>query len=466
MAGIGIENLEGFNTLVFGSLEFLFRYLPVFLLLFYLVPKRFRNTLLFVYSIILYGMGEPKYVLLLLGMTAVNYLFGRGLEGSSEEKTSLKRKGCFMTAVSCNIILLLYFKISNAFDSAFLLPLGISFYTFKSISYLTDVYRLDVDAEKSFCRFGAYLCMFPQVVQGPIMRYNDALSGLRFDRCTLERTESGLRKLVVGIAAKVLIADRLGILWNDIQTIGFESISTPLAWLGAAGYSLQLYFDFAGYTLIAVGIGEMIGLPLIRNFDFPYASVTISEFYRRWHMTLGQWFRDYVYIPLGGNRKGKLKTCFNLFFVWFLTGFWHGNSLNFILWGLVLGIFIVAEKMGFGVFLKKHRWIGHLYVLFVIPLTWMIFAIPSMKELGIYFLRLFPFQGETAVVNSGDFMKEIVVFAPTLAAALLFCIPSVGRWFEKRQRNFMVTIGLVILFWLSVYQITNAVNNPFMYANF
>ena len=318
MAGIGLENLGSLHTLVFSSLEFLVRYLPLFLLLFFLAPLKYRNYVLFACSIILYGLGEPRYVLVLLGMCMVNFLFGRYLQpervseymqGHREDR---KRKLWLGVGVACNAGLLLYFKISNAFDANLLLPMGISFYTFKSISYLIDVYREDSKAETSFARFGAYLCCFPQVVSGPIMRYGDAVRGLERGRLSYARLEEGLRMLVAGLAMKVLLADRLGILWNDIQTIGFESISTPLAWLGAFGYSMQLYFDFAGYSLMAVGIGVMIGLPRIKNFDQPYSARSVSEFYRRWHMTLGSWFRDYLYIPLGGNRKalyGQYSTC-------------------------------------------------------------------------------------------------------------------------------------------------------------
>ena len=388
MAEIGLENLGSLHTLVFSSLEFLVRYLPLFLLLFFLTPGRYRNYVLFAYSIILYGLGEPKYVLVLLGMCMVNFLFGKYLEpervseymqGHREEG---RRKLWLGVGIACNAGLLLYFKVSNAFDANFLLPMGISFYTFKSISYLIDVYRADTEAETSFVRFGAYLCCFPQVVSGPIMRYPDAVQGLKRGKLSYARLEDGLRMLVAGLAMKVLLADRLGILWNDIQTIGVESISTPLAWLGAFGYSMQLYFDFAGYSLMAVGIGVMIGLPRIKNFDQPYSSRSVSEFYRRWHMTLGSWFRDYLYIPLGGNRKGAVRTAANLLFVWAVTGFWHGGGLHFIVWGLVLGILIVIEKFWLGKYLAKSRVLSHLYVLFVIPLTWVLFAVSSLGEAG------------------------------------------------------------------------------------
>lgn len=458
MAGIGLEKLTELNTLVFGSLEFLFRYLPLFLLIFYLVPNRFKTFVLFAFSVLLYALGEPKYVLLLLGMSLVNWLFGRSAEAGSKKWLAV--------AVACNAGMLVYFKLSNAFDRSFLLPVGISFYTFKSISYLADVYRKRIPGERSFLRFATYLCMFPQIVSGPIMRYEDAREGMTCSAYRLTRVEDGLKRVVAGLAAKVLIADRLGILWNDVQTVGFESISTPLAWLGMAAYSLQLYFDFAGYSLIAVGIGQMIGFPVIENFRYPYASRSVSEFYRRWHMTLGSWFKDYVYIPLGGSRRGTKRTALNLMLVWALTGFWHGNGLHFLLWGLLLGALVVAEKLWLGRFLDRYRILSHLYVLFVIPTTWIVFAVDSLPQIGVYFARLFPFFGVGEAVNPGDFIKELSIFAPTLAAAALFCIPAVGIWCEKHRRNTVVVLALFVLFWAAVYRISNAANNPFLYANF
>ena len=505
MAGIGTEALDGFNTLVFGSLEFLFRYLPLFLLILCLIPQKARCFWLLAYSLLLYWAGEPWYVFLLVGMAAVNYLFGlsldrrkrpeeadetaedaegvrRWLTGEARPEGEWKelfvreahaepddrnRRLLFVLALFCNLFLLSWFKWNNAFDKSYLLPVGLSFYTFKNLSYLIDVYRGETAAERSPVRFGAYLCMFPQIVSGPIMRYREAAGELSFERgISLYRLESGTKRIVAGLAAKVLIADRLAILWNDLQTVGFESISTPLAWLGAAGYSLQLYFDFWGYSLIAVGIGEIIGLPVIRNFHHPYASRSVSEFYRRWHMTLGSFFRDYVYIPLGGNRKGRGRTACNLLAVWLLTGLWHGNSVNFLLWGFALGVLIVLERLALRPFLEKHCLLSHLYVLLVIPLTWMVFAIPSLREMGIYFLRLFPLAGRPETVNPGDFLKELRSFAPTLLIAAVFCVPAVGRWCERHKNDTAVIAALFALFWLAVYQMANAVNNPFMYANF
>ena len=320
-----------------------------------------------------------------------------------------------------------------------LLPVGISFYTFKSISYLIDVYRSG-HAERSFLRFGAYLCCFPQIVSGPIMRYGEMEQAQQFGVWKAARAEDGLKYIIAGLGMKVLLADRLGFLWNDIQTIGFESISTPLAWLGAAAYSMELYFDFAGYSLIAVGIGRMIGLPAIKNFDQPYSSRSVSEFYRRWHMTLGSWFRDYLYIPLGGNRKGTLRTVFNLLLVWAVTGFWHGGGLHFILWGMILGLLVVIEKLWIGKWLKKSKILSHAYVLFVIPLTWMVFAIPTLPEIGVYFARLFPFFGVGSAVNPGDFAKELTLFIPELVGGIMVA------YFMANVVMYIMELGLMKAF--------------------
>ena len=351
-------------------------------------------------------------------------------------------------------------------DSNILLPLGISFYTFKMISYQMDVFRGKVEADNSFWSFGSYVCMFPQLTSGPIMRYDDASEGLEHLGCTPEQFEEGLRLLVIGLGAKVLLADRLGILWNDIQTIGFESISTPLAWLGAFTYSLQLYFDFEGYSLMAVGIGMMIGMPYIKNFDQPYMATSVSDFWRRWHMTLGSWFRDYVYIPMGGNRKGIPRLLLNLCVVWLLTGLWHGSGVNFLIWGITVGLFVIVEKLFYGKWLSRHKLVSHIYVWIVIPLTWVIFAVTSLPDLGIYFGRLFPFFGIGETLNPQDIFKYFSMYWWLLLAGIFFCIPGVSAWFNKHRKSWYANALLLVLFWMAVYQLTNAANNPFMYFRF
>ena len=476
----GVENVAGFdlgnivsqNSLIFSSLEFLFRFLPVFLVVFYLTPVKYRKIVLFIGSILMYACGEPRFVFLLLACTALNFLIGKNMKVDIDSpfihsKWRDKKRGKWLLlALIPDVGVLAFFKIGNVVDSNILLPLGISFYTFKMISYQMDVFRGKVEADNSFWSFGSYVCMFPQLTSGPIMRYDDASEGLEHLGCTPEQFEEGLRLLVIGLGAKVLLADRLGILWNDIQTIGFESISTPLAWLGAFTYSLQLYFDFEGYSLMAVGIGMMIGMPYIKNFDQPYMATSVSDFWRRWHMTLGSWFRDYVYIPMGGNRKGIPRLLLNLCVVWLLTGLWHGSGVNFLIWGITVGLFVIVEKLFYGKWLSRHKLVSHIYVWIVIPLTWVIFAVTSLPDLGIYFGRLFPFFGIGETLNPQDIFKYFSMYWWLLLAGIFFCIPGVSAWFNKHRKSWYANALLLVLFWMAVYQLTNAANNPFMYFRF
>ncbi|MBE5999263.1 MAG: MBOAT family protein, partial [Sarcina sp.] len=261
-------------------------------------------------------------------------------------------------------------------------------------------------------------------------------------------------------------ADRLGILWNEIIKIGFESISTPLAWLGAAGYSLELYYDFWGYSLMAAGLGLMLGFKFVQNFAHPYAACGIADFYRRWHATLGSWFRDYVYIPLGGSRGGALTTVRNLLVVWLLTGFWHGGTLNFLIWGVVLGLLIIWEKFVVADLMDRVPLLGHLHVIVLIPLTWVVFAITDLKELAVYFSRLFPFFGTGVAVNKGDFAKYLGIYWPFFAAAVLLCIPFVYKSIVWKRKNPLVLALLFLLFWVSVYFSSISAGNPFMYFSF
>ena len=476
----GVENVAGFdlgnivsqNSLIFSSLEFLFRFLPVFLVVFYLTPVKYRKIVLFIGSILMYACGEPRFVFLLLACTALNFLIGKNMKVDIDSPfihskwRDKKRRKWLLLALITDVGVLAFFKIGNVVDSNILLPLGISFYTFKMISYQMDVFRGKVEADNSFWSFGSYVCMFPQLTSGPIMRYDDASEGLEHLGCTPEQFEEGLRLLVIGLGAKVLLADRLGILWNDIQTIGFESISTPLAWLGAFTYSLQLYFDFEGYSLMAVGIGMMIGMPYIKNFDQPYMATSVSDFWRRWHMTLGSWFRDYVYIPMGGNRKGVPRLLLNLCVVWLLTGLWHGSGVNFLIWGITVGLFVIVEKLFYGKWLSRHKLVSHIYVWIVIPLTWVIFAVTSLPDLGIYFGRLFPFFGIGETLNPQDIFKYFSMYWWLLLAGIFFCIPGVSAWFNKHRKSWYANALLLVLFCMAVYQLTNAANNPFMYFRF
>ncbi|MDY2698388.1 MAG: MBOAT family O-acyltransferase [Lachnospiraceae bacterium] len=455
----------------FSSLEFLFRFLPIFLIAYFVVPAKYREIMLLIGSLVFYAVGEPVFLLLLILATVMNYYMGMKAwelgEGYTVQPWRLqKRKQIVIAAVVIDVLILAAFKCLSAFVDNALLPLGISFYIFKMISFQADILRGEIWNKPKFKYVALYFTMFPQVVSGPIMRYNEGEFDL--DRtCGLEQFEDGLKYFILGLGMKVLLADRLAILWNDLQMIGFQSISTPLAWLGAAGYSLRLYFDFWGYSLMASGLMVMLGYDFIENFNHPYASKSISEFYRRWHVTLGSWFRDYVYIPLGGSRCDKKRIALNLAVVWLLTGIWHGNGFNYVIWGVVLGIMIILEKLVYGKYLQKIPILGNLYVLVLIPLTWVVFAITDLKQLGIYFGRLFPLFGDAGIaVNQQDIFKYLSNYGIYLVAGIILCIPAVSGFYEKHRKNPVVIVLLAIVFWLSVYFLSSSAGNPFMYLNF
>lgn len=467
--------------MLFSSLEFIFRFLPIFLILYYIVPKKFQNIVLFLGSLCFYALGELRYLPLLLMSVVVNYVLA-SLIGQSKVKGSQGTLWLIFGLIY-NLGLLFFFKYTNFFLSGVEalvrgrihfpevtvgLPLGISFYTFTSISYLVDVYRKDSFVEKKFLNVATYLCMFPQLLSGPITRYSE-ISGQFTERaCTPARFESGLKIFTVGLGYKVILANQLSTLWNSIQTIGFESISTPLAWFGVLSYSLQIYFDFNGYSLMAIGIGEMLGYTLPVNFAHPYMAKSVSEFWRRWHITLGQWFRDYVYIPLGGNRKGIARQVFNLFIVWLLTGLWHGAGLNFLLWGLYLFLFIACEKLILKPILARNRVLSRIYLLVVIGLSWMLFAITDFHELGIYFARLFPFlakQGGIAV-NSADIIKQMKSYGVLMILGIFFSTPVAMRWYIKNKRSGICITILLVVFWYSIYLLAIGSDNPFLYFSF
>ncbi len=455
----------------FSSLEFLFRFLPVFFILYFITPSRHREITLLIGSIIFYAVGEPEFILVLVLATLINHLFAAQSWKVSEgfalhEWQNRRRKRYMIKAVALDVLVLCTFKMLGIFVSNALLPLGLSFYLFKMISFQVDLYRREVWCRPQLKYTALYFMMFPQVVSGPIMRYREGEFELTRNY-SLEQLEDGLKYFILGLGMKVLLADRLAILWNDLQMIGFQSISTPLAWLGAAGFSLQLYFDFWGYSLMASGLLVMLGYHFIENFNHPYASKSISEFYRRWHMTLGNWFRDYVYIPLGGSRCSGMRLVFNLAVVWLLTGIWHGNGVNYVIWGAVLGLFIILEKLVYGKLLNKAPVLGHVYVLFLIPLTWVVFAVNDLSYLGVYFGRLFPFLGGSGIaVNQQDIVRYAQNYGIYFLAGIALCVPAVFRLFEKYKKNPIVVLLLAVIFWYSVYFLSSSAGNPFMYLKF
>ena len=460
----------------FSGLEFIFRFLPVFLIIYWIIPSRYRDALLFAGSLVFYAFGAKLFVILLFLLVLVNYVLGEMVWVMPGRRRKVQQRQMLVTIVTVDVIVLIVFKILALKVKASLLPLGLSFYIFKMISYQADLYLGRMRRRPSFMQAAAYFTMFPQIAQGPIMRFSQGWiekpTNVRRQTVYIERSvslakvEDGICFFAMGLGMKILIADRLGILWNEIIKIGFESISTPLAWLGAVGYSLELYFDFWGYSLMAAGIGLMLGFRFVQNFIHPYAACGIADFYRRWHATLGSWFRDYVYIPLGGSRCGTFAVIRNLMIVWLLTGFWHGGTLNFVIWGLVLGLLIVWEKFVVKGLIRRVPLIGHLHVIVLIPLTWVIFAISDLKELGIYFTRLFPFFGTGTAVNPGDFAKYMGIYWPFLTAGILLCVPVFYNLVIWKRRNPIVIVLLAVVFWCSVYFSSISAGNPFMYFSF
>lgn len=451
----------------FTGLEFLFRFFPAFLAVYYITPKKYRNTILLLGSIVFYAMGEPYYVLLLLVAVWLNYFIAKKIYSCRNTRRGRKcRKERLIAALVLDVGLLAAFKVLGVFLGSSILPLGLSFYVFKMVSFQVDVFRGEMTQMPTFKRTAVYFTMFPQIVSGPIMRFHEGSFLLEEREYSWEKLEEGLQYFVAGLGTKVLLADRLAILWKDIQMIGYESISTPLAWLGALAYSMELYFDFWGYSLMASGICVMLGFPFIKNFEHPYASKSISEFWRRWHMTLGSFFRDYVYIPLGGNREGMAATVRNLLIVWVLTGLWHGGSLNFMLWGLLLFVLSAAEKLAFGKLFTKLPLIGRCYTLFFIPVTWVVFAVTDLGQLALYLERLFPFAGGGIAVNPNDIVKYLGMYWHYLLIGIIWCVPAVSRFFHRHRKHPLAIILTAAVFWLSVYCIVSMENNPFAYLKF
>ena len=471
--------------MVFSSIAFIMYFMPVFFLVYYILPAAYKNAWLFLASLgfYYYGVrGNPGYLLLMIMSVVVNFVVGKLIEA---QKTKRAQKACLVVGIVYDLGWLILFKYLgflienlNALFGALhikvqleswnlILPIGISFYTFQIISYLVDVYRKETKAEKSLISLGTYLCMFPQLIAGPIVNYHLIQEQLHNRKHSMEKVESGLKIFALGLAYKVLLANRVGHLWTEVTAIGYESISTPLAWMSIVAYSLQLYFDFYGYSLMAIGLGRMMGFDFPQNFNNPYMAVSMTDFWRRWHMTLGGWFREYVYIPLGGNRGGFAKTVRNMFVVWLLTGLWHGASWNFVLWGLLLFVLLFVEKAGLGKVLERHKVLGHIYMIFWIPLSWLVFVITDLSQLGIYLQKLFPFFGsDGTVLFQGDYLKYGKTYGIYLVLGILFATGIQEKLLKKNKNRLWVILLLLALFWASVYCMYLGMDDPFLYFRF
>ncbi|MCQ2461467.1 MAG: MBOAT family protein [Clostridia bacterium] len=457
--------------MIFSSITFLFFFLVITIAVYYLLPRSLKNGWLLLTSLFFYSYGEPVYILLMVFSIVVNYVIGL-LMGKYEGKKKL----FLVIGIIINLLLLGYFKyvgfltetisllFTNVAVKTVALPIGISFYTFQIMSYLIDLYRGKCGAQKNIITFGAYVTMFPQLIAGPIVRYRDIELQL------MERTESwekfgnGVRLFTVGLCKKVLLANTFGELFDELVGVGAGAgfVGHIVAMLA---FSLQIYFDFSGYSDMARGLGNMFGFDFLINFNYPYISKSISEFWRRWHISLGTWFKEYVYIPLGGNRKGTFRTCLNLFIVWALTGLWHGASWNFVLWGLYYGILIIIEKLFLGKVLEKiPAFFSHLYALVLVALGWMLFQFTDMHELCTFFT------GFAGGGFSTDARYLVLTYLPMLIIGILASLPiwknAYDKWKEKRWMPWAESILVILALLVCTASLVTSTYNPFLYFRF
>jgi len=477
--------------MVFSSLTFLFLFLPVVLFLLSLCRKiPYQNTLLFLSSLLFYAWGGVSYTLILLGSIVVNFLAGNAIQNHPHH-----RKLWFTLAVILNLSSLIFFKYANflvdnvnvltsifgispIFLKRILLPIGISFYTFQCISYLTDVYRGQVQAQTNFIRLGTYIALFPQLIAGPIIRYHEIEPQLSQRDFSWENLYQGIQRFCLGLARKILIANQLALIADDIFARAPGTITSATAWLGALVYALQIYYDFAGYSDMAIGLGRMFGFRFPENFNFPYLATSIRDFWRRWHITLSAWFKDYLYIPLGGNRKGKGRTYLNLYIVFFLTGLWHGASWTFVVWGLMHGTLMVVERLGFDRLLEKsYQPLRHLYTLLMVVVAWVFFRADSLDYAVTFVGRMFSFQGGGLSPFMAYYRQPlywVVGIIALLGATPLFdwlnrqwkTAVCNGNRCMSHLRYWSVMIGMVAVLFISCCFLVTGGYNPFIYFRF
>lgn len=466
--------------MVFSSTIFLCVYLPLVLLGYYICPKKGRNLFLLIVSLVFYAWGEPKYVFLMIFSILVNYIFGRLMDKNRGRQKRLKLM--LVLSVVIDIGLLSVFKytdfvitnINAIFGSSFdllniALPIGISFYTFQAMSYTIDVYRNDVRVQKNLIDFGMYITMFPQLIAGPIVRYADVQDQLAERSVTTADFSEGVMRFVVGLGKKVLLANQMGAVWSEIYALGGD-VSALMAWTGAIAYTFQIYFDFSGYSDMAIGLGRMFGFKFPENFRYPYQSVSITDFWRRWHITLSTWFKEYLYIPLGGNRRGLTRQALNLLIVWSLTGFWHGAGWNFVLWGLYYFVILFIEKLFLLKALDKlPKFFRHVYALLLIIIGWVIFASDDVSV-------LLPFLGSMFGANGAIGGMDVYTLLTKAALLVICCIASTelpkklflsaaGAMSEKAAFT-LKSVMTIALLALSMILLIGDSYNPFLYFRF
>lgn len=458
--------------MVFSSTIFLCVYLPLVLLGYYICPKKGKNLFLLIVSLVFYAWGEPKYVFLMIFSILINYVFGLLMDKHRENKKRLKLM--LVLSVAIDLGLLSVFKytdfiitnINSIFNTGFdllniALPIGISFYTFQAMSYTIDVYRDNVRVQRNLIDFGMYITMFPQLIAGPIVRYADVQDHLAERSVTTADFSEGIMRFVVGLGKKVLLANQMGAVWTDIYALGGD-VSALMAWTGAVAFTFQIYFDFSGYSLMAIGLGKMLGFEFPQNFNDPYIAKSVTDFWRRWHMTLGSWFREYLYFPLGGNRCSKGRHIFNMFVVWAATGLWHGASWNFVLWGLYFFVFLVLEKYFLLHWLERSLVLSHLYLLFLVVLSWALFAITDFSALGRFLTALFAGRGGTEWVY---YFRSYIVTFVIAAVCSTPALSLLGARLKKKAPALLYAAAALVLV-VSCAYLVDATYNPFLYFRF
>ena len=467
--------------MVFSSLTFLFVFLPIILIVYYSSPRNIRNAILFIGSLVFYAWGEPVYITIMLFSTAFDYINGLLIKKYKEIKENKKARMILINSIIVNLGILCFFKYSNFFienvNNIFnlnihllniALPIGISFYTFQTMSYTIDVYLEKVIAQKNIIDFGSYVTFFPQLVAGPIIKYRDINTQLKNRKETIDDFSYGINRLCIGLFKKVILANNIGILWNQIIGGEISEIPVLIAWFGAICFSFQIYFDFSGYSDMAIGLGRMFGFHFPKNFDHPYTSKSITEFWRRWHISLGTWFKEYVYIPLGGSRKGKKKLVKNLLIVWILTGLWHGASWNFVLWGLYFGILLIIEKLILIKYLEKlPSIVRYIYTMFFVVISWIIFAFEDITKVFLYLKAMFG-MNRVGILNN-----ELLYLLQTHWILIVICIVASTAVMRKiniiKDKNYYIiikNIACLLMFGISICFLIGSTYNPFLYFRF
>lgn len=473
--------------MLFNSIVFLFAFLPILLTLYYLTPKKYRNYTILLFSLIFYAWGGVSYTFILIGSILINYLFVKQIE-----KNNSLKKTWLIIGLTVNVLIIVLFKyldflidnfniLGSVFKSDYtaipfqniVLPLGISFFTFQQMSLIWDVYRNENTEKTSLSNIALYISLFPQLIAGPIVRYNDIVGQIKHRVSTFPLFRSGIQRFVLGLFKKVVIANTCGELADNIFNSSFDSLDSPTAWLGIIAYSLQIYFDFSGYSDMAIGLGRMFGFKILENFNFPYISKSIQEFWRRWHISLSTWFRDYVYIPMGGNRNGSFKTYFNLITVFFLTGIWHGATWSFVIWGLFHGFFLILERIGFKNILDQlPKLIQWFYTVLVVMIGWVLFRVEVFSEAIDYIVKLFSFQQ----MNSMNFLsylnnERILILLLALLSSSFFFLRiktflQNRNLFEQFSIQAILDFGVIVLFLVSILYINSGSYSPFIYFRF